>query len=236
MGRQDVGFLHVRTGRPQRLDRRKSSPSGACANACWHSRMSARCTRRDPHGSASAARQTAGVDFRLATSRFPRLTRDLGTGYLRHQSRSRVTMAVRFRHDRRHAQRPLEPAVWARQLMRTSTRDRLRDAPRLPPYQPTCRVGPRPRGNKSVAVAFSVALDTQTTDLENMACCRARSTSRCSTSAFTPGIRSRSWCPKQRDIDTHSRRAAASRLVPGADDDNIEKRRPRTAEPPLSDD
>ena len=81
MGRQDVGFLHVRTGEDN------GTIGAECTVACVRRRILSQssfggiCTRRDPHGDQSSTRQTAGVDVRLATARFRGWQNLDGTGY-----------------------------------------------------------------------------------------------------------------------------------------------------------
>ncbi|MFN7982261.1 MAG: DUF5916 domain-containing protein [Vicinamibacterales bacterium] len=169
MGRQDVGFLHVRTGEHNGSIGEEFTVGRVRRRVLAQSYVGALYTRRDPHGSASAARQTAGVDFRLATSRFRGSQNLESTGYYLRATNpvtghdgSSFGMTAAMPNDlwnlqfgARQIDADFDPAIGF------VTRRGYRR------YQPSVEYGPRPRGNKYVRrYAFSVALDTQT-DLEN---------------------------------------------------------------------
>jgi len=70
VGAQDVGFLHVRTGEDEGLASEAFTVARVKRRLQTQSYVGALYTRRDPRGSGDGVRQTAGLDFSLATSEF----------------------------------------------------------------------------------------------------------------------------------------------------------------------
>jgi hypothetical protein len=168
MGRQDVGFLHVRTGEDPGSIGEEFTVARVRRRILSQSAFGGIYTRRDPHGEVSATRQTAGVDFRLATSRFRGSQNLEATGYYL-QSSNRDARDGRsfgftagFPNDlwniqmaARHVDEAFDPAIGF--ITRTGYRR----------YQPSVEYGPRPRGSRLVRkYAFSTSLDVQS-DLQN---------------------------------------------------------------------
>ncbi len=186
MGRQDVGFLHVRTGEEEPTIGEELTVARVRRRILAQSYFGGIYTRRDPHGSVLPARQTAGADFRLATSRF-RGSQNLETsGYFLRTTNPDGDDANAFglnaampndlwnlQMSSRQVDRQFDPAIGF------VTRRGYRR------YQPSVEYGPRPRGSRVVRrYAFSAALDVQT-DLDN-------------------GVLSRSWDFKVFDVSFQS--------------------------------
>lgn len=169
MGRQDVGFLHVRTGDDHATIGEEFTVGRVRRRVLAQSYFGGIYTRRDPHGSG-AARQTAGIDFRLATSRFRGSQNLESTGYVLHATNTSsggggnsfgFTAAMpndlwNLQFATRQVDADFEPAIGF------VTRRGYRR------YQQGVEYGPRPRGNRYVRrYVFNAALDVQT-DLHNM--------------------------------------------------------------------
>ena len=70
MGAQDIGFLHVRTGQHGELASEDFLVARVKRRVLAQSYVGGLFTRRDPRAAGRDARQTAGLDFSLATSEF----------------------------------------------------------------------------------------------------------------------------------------------------------------------
>ena len=169
MGRQDVGFLHVRTGEDTGTIGEEFTVGRVRRRILAQSYVGGLYTRRDPHGSGSATRQTAGADFRLATSRFRGSQNLESTGYYLRATNPAtgkdgnsfgLTAAMpndlwNVQFASRQVDANFDPAIGF------VTRRGYRR------YQPSVEYGPRPRGSRIVRrYGFNVALDVQT-DLHN---------------------------------------------------------------------
>ena len=168
MGRQDVGFLHVRTGDDNGAAGEEFTVARVRRRLLTQSAVGAMYTRRDPHGRSSAS-QTMGLDFRLATSRFRGSQNLESTGYF-----LRSTSPVTGRDGNSFGfTAGLPNDLWNIQMA-----SRQVDADFDPAigfvtrrgyrrFQPSIEYGPRPRGSRVVRrYAFSTALDLQT-DIDN---------------------------------------------------------------------
>lgn len=168
MGRQDVGFLHVRTGEDGGTIGEEFTVARVRRRLLTQSAVGAMYTRRDPHGT-TAASQTMGLDFRLATSRFRGSQNLESTGYF-----LRSTNPATGRDGNSFGfTAGLPNDLWNIQMA-----SRQVDADFDPAigfvtrrgyrrYQPSVEYGPRPRGSRLVRrYAFSTALDLQT-DIDN---------------------------------------------------------------------
>ena len=125
-------------------------------------------TRRDPHGNVASTRQTAGADFRLATSRFRGNQNLETTGYFLHADNpsgadgNSFGMTAGMPNDlwniqmaARQVDVGFDPAIGF------VTRRGYRR------YQPNVEYGPRPRGSRIVRrYVFGTGLDVQT-DVHN---------------------------------------------------------------------
>jgi hypothetical protein len=168
MGRQDVGFLHVRTGEDHGSIGEELTVGRVRRRFLSQSSFGAMYTRRDPHGALSDTRQTAGVDFRLATSRFLGSQNLEGTGYYLHATNPGGEGGDSFGFTGALPNDLWNIQLASRQVDKTFdpaigfvTRKGYRR------YQPSVEYGPRPRGNRLVRrYAFKSALDVQT-DLDN---------------------------------------------------------------------
>ncbi|MGE3955160.1 MAG: DUF5916 domain-containing protein [Vicinamibacterales bacterium] len=168
MGRQDVGFLHVRTGDDNGTIGEEFTVGRVRRRVLAQSYVGGIYTRRDPHGDAASTRQTAGLDFRLATNRFRGNQNLEATGYFLHADNPTGDDGHSFGftaglpNDRwniqmasRQVDRGFDPAIGF------VTRRGYRR------YQPSVEFGPRPRANRIVRrYAYSAGLDVQT-DLSN---------------------------------------------------------------------
>jgi hypothetical protein len=169
MGRQDVGFLHVRTGEDNGTIGEEFTVARLRRRMLAQSYVGGIYTRRDPHGDSTSTRQTAGLDFRLATSRFRGSQNLETTGYFLRATNPATgrdgdsfgwTAAMpndlwNLQMSSRHVDANFEPAIGF------VTRRGYRR------YQPSVEYGPRPRGSTLVRrYSFSTALDVQT-DLDN---------------------------------------------------------------------
>ncbi|MBS1818096.1 MAG: carbohydrate binding family 9 domain-containing protein [Acidobacteria bacterium] len=175
LGRQDVGFLHVRTGEDQGIVGEEFTVGRVRRRMLAQSYIGGIYTRRDPHGDDRTTRQTAGLDFRLATSRFRGNQNLEATGYFLHADTPSpqggsaptgggnsfgVTAAMpndlwNIQMASRQVDAQFDPAIGF------VTRRGYRR------HQPSVEYGPRPRGSKVVRrYAFSTGLDLQT-DLRN---------------------------------------------------------------------
>jgi hypothetical protein len=169
MGRQDVGMLHVRTGNDNGTTGEEFTVGRVRRRMLAQSYVGGLYTRRDPHGDAVAVRQTAGVDFRLATSRFRGSQNLESTGYYLRATNPAtgsdgnsfgLTAAMpndlwNLQVATRQVDADFDPAIGF------VTRRGYRR------YQPSVEYGPRPRASRIVRrYAFSAALDSQT-DLHN---------------------------------------------------------------------
>ncbi len=81
-GRQDVGLLYVRTGDDEGASGENFLVARVRRRALQQSYVGAIYTRRDAALDGGGARQTAGVDFRLATSTFRKNKNLFATGYV----------------------------------------------------------------------------------------------------------------------------------------------------------
>ncbi|MFN7917947.1 MAG: DUF5916 domain-containing protein [Vicinamibacterales bacterium] len=168
VGRQDVGFLHVRTGEDNGIIGEEFTVGRVRRRVLAQSYVGGMYTRRDPHGNAASTRQTAGADFRLATSRFRGNQNLEATGYFLHADNpsgadgNSFGMTAGMPNDlwnvqmaARQVDAGFDPAIGF------VTRRGYRR------YQPSVEYGPRPRGSKIVRrYAFSTGLDVQT-DMQN---------------------------------------------------------------------
>jgi hypothetical protein len=169
IGGQDVGILHVQTGEDAGVIGESFTAARVKRRLLRQSYVGALYTRRDPRVSGGEARQTAGVDVRLATNRF-RGSQNLSfTGWALRATRPDTSSgndafgAVidypndrwSFKFDGREVQRNFDPAVGF------VTRNNYRR------YQPTFSFSPRPRNSRVVRqYGYSATLDLQT-DLAN---------------------------------------------------------------------
>jgi hypothetical protein len=167
MGRQDVGFLHVRTGEDDGTIGEEFTVGRVRRRVLAQSYFGGIYTRRAPHRDAST-QQTAGVDFRLATSRFRGSQNLEATGYFMHAdnptgrdgSSFGFTAAMpndlwNLQMSARQVDAGFDPAIGF------VTRRGYRR------YQPSVEYGPRPRGSRIVRrYAFSTGMDVQT-DIDN---------------------------------------------------------------------
>ena len=169
MGRQDVGLLHVRTGEDNGSIGEEFTVARVRRRILSQSSFGGIYTRRDPHGDQSSTRQTAGVDLRLATSRFMGSQNLEGTGYFLHSTNP----ATGNDGNSFGFTAGLHNELWNIQLA-----SRQVDAAFDPAigfvtrrgyrrYQPSVEYGPRPRGSRLVRrYLFSAGLDVQS-DLDN---------------------------------------------------------------------
>ena len=95
MGRQDVGFLHVRTGEDVGALGEEFTVGRVRRRILSQSSFGGIYTRRDPHGDSFETRQTMGGDMRLATSNFRGSQNLEGTRYFLHTTAPRATTATR---------------------------------------------------------------------------------------------------------------------------------------------
>jgi hypothetical protein len=167
MGRQDVGFLHVRTGADDDSLGDEFTVARVRRRVLAQSYVGGIYTRRDPH-SALPTRQTAGADFKLATSTFQGNQNLETTGYFLHttnpggNSGNSFGLTAAMPNDlwnidmsARQVDRNFDPAIGF------VTRRGYRR------YHPRVEFGPRPRGSRLVRqYSFSTEMDVQT-DLDN---------------------------------------------------------------------
>ena len=169
MGRQDVGFLHVRTGDDGALIGEEFTVGRVRRRVLQQSYVGAMYTRRDPHGDDSATRQTMGLDYRLATSRFHGSQNLETTGYFLkstnpgtgHDGNS-FGLTAALPNDRwnmqmaaRQVDADFNPAIGF------VTRKGYRR------YQPSIEFSPRPKASKLVRrFQFATNLDVQA-DMQN---------------------------------------------------------------------
>jgi hypothetical protein len=186
MGRQDVGLLHVRTGEDDGSIGEEFTVARVRRRILAQSYFGGIYTRRDPHGSTASARQTAGADFRLGTSRFRGSQNLEASGYILRTTNPEGRDGNSFglnaampndlwnlQMSSRQVDEAFDPAIGF------VTRRGYRR------YQPSVEYGPRPRGSRLVRrYAFSAALDVQT-DLDN-------------------GLLSRTWDFKVLDVNFQS--------------------------------
>jgi hypothetical protein len=168
MGRQDVGFLHVRTGEDTGTPGEEFTVGRVRRRILSQSSFGGIYTRRDPHGDSLETRQTVGGDVRLATSRFRGSQNLEGTGYFLHTTDpaghdgNSYGMTAGMPNDlwnlqmsAVHVDETFNPAVGF------VTRRGYRR------YLPSVEYGPRPRNSRLVRrYAFSTTLDVQT-DMQN---------------------------------------------------------------------
>jgi hypothetical protein len=169
MGRQDVGFLHVRTGEDPGTLGEQFTVARVRRRILSQSSFGGIYTRRDAaEEEAIEARHTLGADVRLATSTFMGSQNLEGTAYYLHTTSPNdrggdsygVTAAMpndlwNIQMSARHVDEEFNPAVGF------VTRRGYRR------FQPSVEYGPRPRNSNVVRrYAFSAALDVQT-DMRN---------------------------------------------------------------------
>jgi hypothetical protein len=173
MGRQDVGLLQVRTGDDPGGIGEAFTVARVRRRMLSQSSFGALYTRRDPHGDVGV-RQTAGVDLRLATSRFLGSQNLEGTAYY-----LRATNPGAPGGDSFGFTAALPNDLWNVQLASRQVDENFDPAIGFVTrrgyrrYQPSVEYGPRPRGSRLVRrYAFSSALDVQT-DVRNQLLSRA---------------------------------------------------------------
>jgi len=170
VGRQDVGFLHVRTGADGTSIGEDFTVARVKRRVMQQSYFGALYTRRDARSVEDAgASQTAGVDVRLATSQFRGRQNLSATAWLLHTSRPGLTdrnnafgVVVEYPNDRwqarfgaREVQRNFDPEVGF--VLR---RDYRR-------YRSQVLFGPRPRNHPFIRrMEFGANLQV-VTDLQN---------------------------------------------------------------------
>src|SRR5688572_3921383 len=171
IGGQDVGFLHVRTGDDEEegMLGEDFTVARVKRRVFQQSYIGALYTRRDDPDDALEARNTAGVDFRLATSSFRGSQNLSATGWLLHAGRRETSsggnafgVLVDYPNDRwaasfgaREVQRNFDPAVGF-----VTRRDFRR-------YTPSLTFGPRPQGHRYIRrFQFGSTVDVLT-DLDN---------------------------------------------------------------------
>jgi hypothetical protein len=168
---QDVGILHVRTGDDDEaaMVGEDFTVARVKSRVLQQSYFGALYTRRDDPGDAQEARHTAGLDFRLATSRFNGSQNLSATGWLLHATRAGASggknafgVLVDYPNDRwaasfsaREVQRNFDPSVGF------VTRREFRR------YTPSLTFGPRPEGHRYIRrFQFGVTGDVLS-DLQN---------------------------------------------------------------------
>ena len=168
MGRQDVGFLQVGTGEDTGTVGEEFTVGRVRRRILAQSYFGGIYTRRDPHGDSSSIRQTAGADFRLATSRFRGSQNLEATGYY-----LRATNLVGSGANSFGFTAAMPNDLWNLQMSSRQVDERFDPAIGFVTrrgyrrYQPSVEYGPRPRGNTYVRrYSFSSALDVQT-DMQN---------------------------------------------------------------------
>ena len=171
VGGQDVGVLHVRTGDDDEagLAGEDFSVVRVKRRLFQQSYVGALYTRRDDPDSSDGADHTAGLDFRLATSRFRGSQNLSATGWLLHAARPGISggrnafgVLVDYPNDRwsasfgaREVQRSFDPSVGF-----VTRRDFRR-------YTPSLAFGPRPQGHPLIRrFQFGTTVDVLT-DLDN---------------------------------------------------------------------
>ena len=169
VGGQDIGVLHVQTGEDDGHIGEAFTAARIKHRLLSQSYVGAVYTRRDPRGSGGAVRQTAGLDMRLATSRFLGSQNLFVSGWALHASRpdrsggnSAFGAIVDYPNDRwiaradfREVQANFDPAVGF--ITRGSYRR----------YQPTLTFAPRPRHARVVRqYTYTAIMDVQA-DLHN---------------------------------------------------------------------
>ena len=168
MGRQDIGFLHVRTGEDIGAISEEFTVGRVRRRFLSQSSFGGIYTRRDPHGDTFETRHTMGADIRLATSTFRGSQNLEGNGYYLHTTSPvgpdghsfGMTAAMpndlwNIQMTAREVDEAFNPAVGF------VTRRGYRR------YQPSVEYGPRPRNSAIVRrYAFSTAVDVQT-DMRN---------------------------------------------------------------------
>ena len=164
MGRQDVGFLQVRTG----------DDVGAISEAFTVGRVRRRFlsqssfggiyTRRDPNGDSFETRHTMGADIRLATSNFMGSQNLEGNAYYLH-----TTSPIGPGGDSFGVSAALPNDLWNIQMSAREVDEAFNPAVGFVTrrgyrrYQPSVEYGPRPRNSTLVRrYAFSTAVDVQT--------------------------------------------------------------------------
>jgi hypothetical protein len=166
IGGQDVGILDVRTGDDNGLVGEDFTVARLKHRLMRQSYLGAAYTRRDPHATLAATRQTLGLDFRLATSTF-RGNQNLSlSGWYADATQPTPTNATHaygatlaYPNDRwnanldmRTVEANFNPAVGF--ITRSAYRR----------YLPYVNFGPRPRNNRTIRqFNFAVTADIQTT-------------------------------------------------------------------------
>ena len=163
---QDIGILDVRTGDDHGLIGEDFTVARLKHRLMRQSYVGAAYTRRDPHAAGADARQTLGLDFRLATSTFRRNQNlSLSGWYVDATQPGPITGTQAYgatlaypndlwnaNFDVRTVERNFNPAVGF------VTRNAYRR------YLPYVNFGPRPRNNRAVRqYNFAVTSDIQTT-------------------------------------------------------------------------
>jgi hypothetical protein len=168
MGRQDVGFLHVRTGEDVDTVGEEFTVGRVRRRILSQSSFGAIYTRRDAHDSPIDARHTIGADLRLATSTFLGSQNLEGTAYYLH-----TTNPVGRGGDSFGFTAALPNDLWNIQMSSRQVDEEFNPAIGFVTrrgyrrYQPSVEFGPRPRNSLIVRrYAFSAGLDVQT-DMRN---------------------------------------------------------------------
>ena len=169
VGRQDIGLLHVQTSNDEGLTGDNFTVARVRRRVLAQSFVGAIYTRRDLRADSATTRHTAGIDFRLATSRFLGSQNLETTGYLLYASDPAVSNGkasygarVSLPNDRwnmdvaaREVGEHFNPAVGF--VTRTGYRR----------YQPSLEFAPRPRTSQRIRrFSFAGSMDVQT-DLHN---------------------------------------------------------------------
>jgi hypothetical protein len=165
LGSQDVGVMHVRTGDDGTLAAEDFTVARVKRRVLRQSYVGGIYTRRAPVGGAGTARQTAGVDLRVATSRFRGSQNLEGNAWFLRAARPGVTTGtsafgatVAYPNDRwdarvdmREVQENFDPAIGF------VTRRNFRR------YQPALTFAPRPANSRYVRrYVMGLAGDVQT--------------------------------------------------------------------------
>ncbi|MBI3049081.1 MAG: carbohydrate binding family 9 domain-containing protein [Acidobacteria bacterium] len=169
IGAQDVGFLHVRTGEDEELASEDFVVARVKRRVFQQSYFGALYTRRDPRAAAGRTRQTAGLDFSMATSAFRGSQNLEVNGWFLHATRpdgrgGRTALGGTFdypndrwsaRYESTQVQEDFDPAVGF--IRRRSYRR----------YAPMVQFAPRPDHHPYIRqVRFNATLDVMT-DLRN---------------------------------------------------------------------
>jgi hypothetical protein len=170
IGKQDVGLLHVRTGEDDDAGQISEDFSVARIRrrVLAQSYIGGMYTRRDGRGDGTGGQQTAGLDMRLATSRFRGNQNLESTAYYLASARPGADTAHAYGFS---ASTPNDPFAFyfsARNVdddfdpgIGFVTRDGYRR------YQPGAEFNPRPRGHRYIRRFLFAAFGDVQTDLAN---------------------------------------------------------------------